>query len=174
MTADGKDGRGYRRGAGMMLLNARNQVFVARRRDMPSEAWQMPQGGIDEGESPAAAALRELREEIGTDRAAIIAESPRWFTYDLPVELLDRLWGGRFRGQTQKWFVLRFTGTDADIDLETDEPEFSEWKWIAPETLPDVIVPFKRGLYANLLVEFRDVLAAPVPQATDGGSGGAD
>ena len=160
-TAGGNRGRGYRRGAGMMLLNATNQVLVARRLDMPSDAWQMPQGGIDEGESPAEAALRELAEEIGTDRAEIIAESPRWFTYDLPGELVDRLWGGRYRGQTQKWFVLRFTGTDADIDLETEVPEFSEWKWIAPETLPDVIVPFKRGLYAELLVEFRDVLAAP-------------
>ena len=160
-TAGGNRGRGYRQGAGMMLLNATNQVLVARRLDMPSDAWQMPQGGIDEGESPAEAALRELAEEIGTDRAEIIAESPRWFTYDLPGELVDRLWGGRYRGQTQKWFVLRFTGTDADIDLETEVPEFSEWKWIAPETLPDVIVPFKRGLYAELLVEFRDVLAAP-------------
>ena len=168
MTGQGIDSRGYRRCAGIMLLNARNEVFVARRRDMPSAAWQMPQGGIDEGESPAQAARREMREEIGTDRAEIIAESPRWFTYDLPVELVDQLWGGRYRGQTQKWFAFRFNGTDADIDLDTHEPEFIEWKWIAPEMLPDVIVPFKRELYADLLVEFRDVLAAPVPASDKG------
>ena len=163
MTAKANDGRGYRKCAGIMLLNARKQVFVARRLDMPSAAWQMPQGGIDAGESPAEAARREMREEIGTDRAEIIAESPRWFTYDLPVELVDQLWGGRYRGQTQKWFAFRFNGTDADIDLDTHEPEFIEWKWIEPEMLPEVIVPFKRELYADLLVEFRDVLAAPSP-----------
>ena len=168
MTGQGMDGRGYRRCAGIMLLNARHEIFVARRRDMPSVAWQMPQGGIDEGESPAQAARREMREEIGTDRAEIIAESPRWFTYDLPVELVDQLWGGRYRGQTQKWFAFRFNGTDADIDLDTHEPEFIEWKWIAPEMLPDVIVPFKRELYADLLVEFRDVLAAPAPASDKG------
>ena len=168
MTAHGEAERGYRRCAGIMLLNARNEVFVARRRDMPSAAWQMPQGGIDDGETPAEAALRELREEIGTDRAEIIAESLRWFSYDLPAELADRLWGGRYRGQTQKWFALRFTGGDADIDLETHEPEFIEWKWIAPEMLPEVIVPFKRRLYAELLLEFRDVLAAPAPEDASG------
>lgn len=163
MTANANNGRGYRRCAGIMLLNARNEVFVARRRDMPSAAWQMPQGGIDEGESPAEAARREMREEIGTDRAEIIAESPRWFTYDLPAELVAHLWGGRYRGQTQKWFAFRFNGTDADIDLDTHEPEFIEWKWIEPEMLPEVIVPFKRELYAKLLVEFRDVLDMRAP-----------
>ena len=167
MTTPGMDGRGYRRCAGIMLLNARNEVFVARRLDMPSAAWQMPQGGIDEGESPAQAARLEMREEIGTDRAEIIAESPRWFTYDLPTELVDQLWGGRYRGQTQKWFAFRFKGTDNDIDLDTHEPEFIEWKWIEPEMLPEVIVPFKRQLYASLLVEFRDVLAEPAPGERD-------
>ena len=168
MTAVADEARGYRRCAGIMLLNERNEVFVARRRDMPSAAWQMPQGGIDDGERPAEAARREMREEIGTDRAEIIAESLRWFTYDLPAELVDHLWGGRYRGQTQKWFAFRFKGTDADIDLDTHEPEFVEWKWIAPELLPDVIVPFKRELYASLLVEFRDVLAAcPSPVSVE-------
>ncbi len=148
----------YRSGVGMMLLNVDNDAFVARRRDMPSPFWQMPQGGIDAGESPHESALRELEEEIGTNRAEIIAESRGWFTYDLPADLVGHLWGGRFRGQRQKWFALRFTGRDEDINLETEHPEFIEWKWVAPQTLPHLIVPFKRALYAELLVEFRALL----------------
>ncbi len=110
----------YRPGVGMMVLSPDGLVFVARRIDMPSEAWQMPQGGIDGGETPVQAAMREFREEVGTDKVEIIAESERWLSYDLPEELLPRLCGGRYRGQNQKWFVVRFTGTDDDIDIATE------------------------------------------------------
>ena len=144
----------YRDGVGVMLLNADNQVFVARRIDMTSEAWQMPQGGIDAGEEPRAAALRELEEEIGTHKAAIIAESRDWLSYDLPPELVGKLWGGRYRGQRQKWFVMRFEGEDSDINIATEHPEFCEWKWTPMHTLPDIIVPFKRANYAALVKEF--------------------
>lgn len=144
----------YRRGVGMMLLNAQGEVFVAKRIDMTSEAWQMPQGGIDDGEDPRTAALRELKEEIGTDQAEILAESPEWLTYDLPDALVPKIWKGRFRGQEQKWFVLRFTGRDDEIDIATDHPEFSEWRWVEMKLLPDIIVPFKRELYANLVDRF--------------------
>ncbi len=150
----------YRPGVGMMVLSPEGLVFVARRIDMPSEAWQMPQGGIDQGETPEQAALREFREEVGTDKVEIIAESERWLSYDLPEELLPRLWGGRFRGQNQKWFVIRFTGTDDDIDIATENPEFLDWKWVELETIPDLIVPFKRRLYQDLVAEFGAIVRA--------------
>lgn len=144
----------YRKGVGMMLLNAAGQVFVAKRLDQTAEAWQMPQGGIDDGEDPRTAALRELTEEIGTAKAEIIAESKEWMRYDLPDALVPKIWKGQYRGQEQKWFVLRFTGTDADINIATDHPEFSEWKWAPIQSLPDLIVPFKRTLYQQLITEF--------------------
>ena len=147
----------YRPCVGIMLLNPRGQAFVARRIDMPSEAWQMPQGGIDPGEEPLAAALRELREEIGTDKAEPLAEVHDWLTYDLPADLLGKLWGGRFRGQTQKWFAMRFTGTDSDVNIATEIPEFLDWKWAELERLPSLIVPFKRHLYERLVSEFTPV-----------------
>jgi putative (di)nucleoside polyphosphate hydrolase len=137
-----------------MVLDRDSRVFVARRIDTPSAAWQMPQGGIDAGESPPEAAMRELKEEIGTDNAEIIAESKGWLRYDLPRELIPRLWGGRYRGQMQKWFVLRFTGRDSDIRIDTEHAEFLEWKWVPMRELPDLIVPFKRQLYRDLLAEF--------------------
>jgi putative (di)nucleoside polyphosphate hydrolase len=152
----------YRPGVGLMLLNRTNQVFVAQRIDTRVPAWQMPQGGIDEGEPPREAVLRELEEEVGTSKAEIIAESHGWFRYDLPPDLVPRVWGGRYRGQTQKWFALRFLGEDSDIDIETEEPEFSAWKWAAHEDLPRLIVPFKLQLYRAVLAEFADLF---VPRA---------
>lgn len=148
----------YRRGVGIMLLSARDEVFVAQRLDAPSTAWQMPQGGIDDGEEPQAAALRELAEETGTSNVSVLAESRGWLTYDLPAALIPKVWGGRFRGQTQKWFAMRFLGRDSDIDIATAQPEFSDWRWIAPQRLPELIIPFKRRLYLDLLTEFADLL----------------
>ncbi len=145
----------YRRGVGIMLLNRENQVFVGRRADIESDAWQMPQGGIDADEEPLDAAFRELREEIGTDKAQIVAESKSWLHYDLPPELRKR-WADRWRGQRQKWFVMRFQGSDADINIATEHPEFSAWKWVPIERLADLIVSFKRQLYLDLLQEFRE------------------
>jgi putative (di)nucleoside polyphosphate hydrolase len=141
-----------------MLLNSANLVFVARRIDMAEEAWQMPQGGIDSGEEARDAAFRELKEEIGTDKATILAESRGWLRYDLPAELAAQAWGGRYRGQRQKWFAMRFTGSDSDIDLATHHPEFSDWKWSTPASLPQFIIPFKRQLYADILAEFAPLL----------------
>lgn len=144
----------YRPGVGVMLVDGRGEVFVARRIDMDDEAWQMPQGGIDEGESPRQAALRELAEEIGTSEVRIIAESEDWLSYDFPDELVGRAWGGRYRGQRQKWFLARYLGRDEDIDLDTGQPEFSHWKWLPMTELPGVIVPFKRDLYKALVALF--------------------
>jgi putative (di)nucleoside polyphosphate hydrolase len=146
----------YRLAVGIMLLNRAGKVFVARRIDMPTmPAWQMPQGGIDPGETPLQAAWRELKEETGTDNAQLLGESRGWLQYDLPADFARGVWGGRYRGQRQKWFAMRFTGTDADIDLATEHPEFDDWRWIRPERLPEVIVPFKRQLYIDILAEFR-------------------
>ncbi len=141
-----------------MLLNEANQVFVARRIDMRSEAWQMPQGGIDEGEDPQATAFREMEEEIGTAKGEVIAESEGWLAYDLPDDLIPKVWNGKYRGQKQKWFLMRFTGKDSDINIETEHPEFLEWKWTDPQTLPDIIVPFKKQLYVDVLKAFSPYL----------------
>jgi putative (di)nucleoside polyphosphate hydrolase len=146
--------RPYRPGVGIMLLDPRNRVFVAQRSDMKSDAWQMPQGGIDSGETPLEAAWREMREEIGTDRARLLAESADWYYYDLPEDIGRRLWGGRYRGQKQKWFAFRFEGTDSDIDIATEKPEFTTWKWAPMRDLPALIVPFKQRLYRDILSEF--------------------
>ena len=121
-------------------------------------AWQMPQGGIDPGESPRDAAMRELVEETGTDKAEILAESAVLHYYDLPVEIAGQMWGGRFRGQQQRWFAMRFTGHDGDIDIAGEHPEFDAWKWVVPDDLPGLIVPFKRAIYLAVLDEFRDYL----------------
>lgn len=144
----------YRPCVGIALFNAEGLVFAARRIDTPQDAWQMPQGGVDEGETPRAAALREMKEEIGTADAEFIAESADWLCYDLPPELRGKVWKGRYRGQRQKWFALRFTGRDADIDIVTAHPEFSEWRWMPLEALPRLIVPFKRSVYEAVAAEF--------------------
>lgn len=145
----------YRRGVGIMLLNSQGHVFVGKRVDTEGEAWQMPQGGIDDDEEPRDAAFRELKEEIGTDNAEIIAESKAWLRYELPT-LLRKRWGDRWQGQQQKWFVMRFRGLDADLNIATEHPEFSAWKWVSVEHLPNLIVSFKRQLYIDLLTELQD------------------
>ncbi len=153
------DRRPYRNGVGIMLINDRREVWVGRRAGMADGAWQMPQGGIDAGETPRAAALRELAEETGTDKAEIIAESGDWLSYELPPEVAARVWQGRYRGQRQKWFALRFTGTDADFDLETHhQREFAAWRRIESERLTRLIVPFKRPVYEAVIAEFRALL----------------
>jgi len=155
----------YRPCVGIMLLNNRGEVFVGCRNDLPDEAWQMPQGGILEGEEPRQAALRELQEEIGTNKAEIIAEGKTWLSYELPEEFFVNGWEKRWRGQRQKWFVMRFTGTDADINLDTPEPEFSAWKWVPVNELPSLVVSFKRQVCTDLLAEFPELgrsLAPPL------------
>lgn len=146
----------YRLGVGMMLLNDAGQVFVAKRLDQLVEAWQMPQGGIDDGEDERSACMRELMEEVGTDRATILAESADYYAYDLPDDLVPIIWKGKYRGQKQRWFALRLNGDDSLIDIRANaHPEFSEWQWVNMEELPGVIVPFKRELYEALVKEFR-------------------
>jgi putative (di)nucleoside polyphosphate hydrolase len=149
-----------RRGVGIMLLNHKGYVFVGRRSDVSDAAWQMPQGGIDPGETPYGAALREMREELGTSNAEVIVTTHDWLSYELPPELLNRIPPPRFRGQTQQWFLMRFRGTDDEINVSTEHSEFSAWKWVAPEDLLDLIVPFKRELYRCVLKEFQPYLPA--------------
>jgi putative (di)nucleoside polyphosphate hydrolase len=141
----------YRPCVGIMLFNKDGKVFVGRRIDQTVEGWQMPQGGIDKGESPKEAALRELQEEAGTDKAEIIAVMEDWVTYDLPEHLIGVAFHGKYRGQKQKWFAMRFTGEDGDIDLTSHEPEFSAFKWVDLKTLPTLIVPFKRDTYKAVI-----------------------
>lgn len=149
----------YRSGVGIMLINGDGLVFGGRRIDATlDEAWQMPQGGIDPGEAPDAAARRELAEETGVTKAEIIAESRGWMRYDLPPELAARVLGGRYLGQRQKWFAMRYLGQDDEVDLETHHPEFDAWKWLAPDDLMRLIVPFKRQLYRDIFAEFEEVL----------------
>ncbi len=150
---------GYRPCVGIMLLDHRGRVFVGQRADVPFPAWQMPQGGIDPGESPRAAAERELLEEVGTDKVELLAESRVWRSYDLPPELRKRVWQGRYRGQTQRWFAFRFLGEDRDIDVRRPNGEFTAWRWIPPEELLRTIVPFKRDVYASVVEEFRHLWA---------------
>ena len=150
----------YRSNVGLMVLNKSGEVFVAQRLEHYANAWQMPQGGIDLGEDTQEAALRELEEETGItrDKVTIITETQGWITYELPPDLISNLWNGKYRGQKQKWFLLRFFGEDIDINIETEEPEFSAWKWIAPSSLPEVIVPFKRDVYVAVLEAFQNHL----------------
>jgi putative (di)nucleoside polyphosphate hydrolase len=154
------DPRPYRLCVGVMLLNERGEVFVGNRADMAGDNWQMPQGGVDAGESPRVAALRELEEEVGTRKAEIVAESADWYRYDLPESVSRRIWGGRYRGQAQRWFAMRFTGTDADVRLDRHKAEFSEWRWVSIRCLEGLIVPFKREVYREVIREFAPLVEA--------------
>jgi putative (di)nucleoside polyphosphate hydrolase len=149
----------YRPCVGLMLLNADGKIFAGRRIDQTVESWQMPQGGIDKGETPEAAAMRELKEEIGTNNCEILRTHPDWLNYDLPAHLIGVALHGKYRGQTQKWFALRFTGKDGDINLVTHEPEFAAWRWVGAVELLGLIVPFKRAIYTKVVDAFRDLVA---------------
>jgi len=148
--------RPYRQGVGIVLINDEGRIFAGRRYDRFQEAWQMPQGGIDAGETPRAAALRELEEETGVAERLVdvLAEDPDWRRYDLPGPLADSAWGGKYRGQEQKWFAARFLGRDSDIDIETEHQEFIAWRWATTEELLKSIVDFKRPLYEAVFGAF--------------------
>ena len=150
----------YRPCVGVMLVNPRGHIFVAQRKDRDTDAWQMPQGGVDKGENTRDAALRELQEEtsVTPKLVSIEAESAGLIRYDIPHELVPNIWKGRYRGQEQKWYLMRFHGMDSQVNLETEHPEFTTWKWIAPEALVPSIVPFKRAVYEQVLAEFSDKL----------------
>lgn len=155
MTTGRANNLPYRRCIGAFLINRDGRVLVGQRVDRAEPAWQLPQGGIEPNETPRQAVLRELAEEIGTDRATVIGEMPDWIAYDFPINLVGRLWNGRYRGQKQKWFALRFEGSDADIDVAAGErPEFREWKWVPMDSLPALAVPFKRQVYETLVDRF--------------------
>ena len=149
----------YRSNVGIMMVNEKGYVFVGQRLDNNQNAWQMPQGGIDAGEDPETAAYRELLEETGVKKQNVrfVASSSQWLSYDLPEDLIPILWNGKFRGQKQKWFLFKFLGEDVDINIATEHPEFSKWKWISKENLLKEIVPFKKSVYENVLKEFKNI-----------------
>ena len=143
---------------GAVVLNKKNQVFVGKRKDNPIDKWQMPQGGVNTGENLIDAMKRELHEETSIQNIKILNEIDGWFEYELPKNLLGKIWRGRYRGQKQKWFVVKFLGNDGEINLQTDKPEFIEWRWFDIENLPNVIVDFKRKVYEQLLPKIRNFI----------------
>ena len=143
-------------GVGAIVINKDNKIFVGKRKDFPkNDKWQMPQGGVNDGEKLLEALRRELEEETSIKSIKILKEIDEWTEYELPNYLLGKIWKGRFRGQKQKWFVLKFTGSDDEINLKTSHPEFIEWKWVSPDTLPNIIVDFKKNLYEKLLLKIK-------------------
>lgn len=154
--------RSYRPCVGMMILNNRNDVFVARRIDSSRDAWQMPQGGIDQDESPEEAAFRELQEEIGTNKVKILAKTKKQYTYNFPRDLREKLWNGQYRGQRQTWFLMRYLGSEQDINIKTKNPEFNEWKWIQMSELINIVIPFKKKVYEKIILEFQDIIHDPL------------
>ena len=152
--------RPYRPCVGIMLINDNGHIFGGQRIDNRAEAWQMPQGGIDAGEDVETACFREMREEIGTDKADILSIHPEWLNYDIPLPLANRLWGGSYRGQSQKWVALRYTGKDSDINIATEEPEFFSWQWMSPADLIQLAVPFKRPVYEDIMSQFAQYIKA--------------
>ena len=157
MNSNPKD---YRPNVGMMIINQKKEIFVGKRIDHPSNFWQMPQGGIDAQEIPSIAALREMEEEVGIKKnnVDLLTESKDWYYYSIPSDLAKTLWKGKYKGQRQKWFLYKFKGTDKDINIQTEHPEFSDYKWVAKDFLVPNIVPFKKEIYEKLLVEFKDYL----------------
>ena len=157
MKSNSKD---YRPNVGMMIINQKKEIFVGKRIDHPSNFWQMPQGGIDAQEVPSIAALREMEEEVGIkkNKVDLLTESKDWYYYSIPSDLAKTLWKGKYKGQRQKWFLYKFKGTDKDINIHTDHPEFSNYKWVTKDFLVPNIVPFKKKIYEKLLLEFKDYL----------------
>ena len=147
-----------RTGVGIIVLNKQNKIFVGKRKDNPGDKWQMPQGGVDEGEDYITAMKRELKEETGIENIKIIKEIEKIYQYELPEDLVGIIWKGKYRGQKQKWFITRFLGEEREINLNTKHAEFIDWKWIEPKFLPEVIVNFKKDLYLNLLKEINLVI----------------
>ena len=157
MKLDPKD---YRPNVGMMIINNQKKIFVGKRIDHPSEFWQMPQGGIDYQEKPEFAALREMEEEVGIkkNKVKLIYQITDWYYYSIPKDLAQTLWKGRYKGQRQKWFLFEFKGTESDINIHTEHPEFSDYKWVTKDFLVPNIVPFKKEIYNKLLEDFKDYL----------------
>ena len=157
MKSNSKD---YRPNVGMMIINQKKEIFVGKRIDHPSNFWQMPQGGIDTQEIPSIAALREMDEEVGIkkNKVDLLTESKDWYYYSIPSDLAKTLWKGKYKGQRQKWFLYKFKGTEKDINIHTEHPEFSDYKWVTKDFLVPNIVPFKKKIYEKLLLEFKDYL----------------
>ena len=157
MKSNPKD---YRPNVGMMIINQKKEIFVGKRIDHPSNFWQMPQGGIDAQEIPSIAALREMEEEVGItkNKVDLLTESKDWYYYSIPSDLAKTLWKGKYKGQRQKWFLYKFKGTEKDINIHTEHPEFSDYKWVTKDFLVPNIVPFKKKIYEKLLLEFKDYL----------------